>query len=218
MAATARSGFAPSQLTWRWSQTSGAPAQLADADAPTVRITLPPYRTTIGLRVTVTDPLGGQTIDDTIVNVNNEPVAQAVEPIVASPGGAVVRRLVASDPDGDSIRYTLLQGPAGMTVGRDDGKVQWVADGPGDRLARIAIEDAHGQRGSDVEVRVQVTGEDDGLGTASPLGAAGSGSGGGGAFGWVELGPGGVRAGLAGTRRLVRGRAAPGIGGNPRAV
>src|SRR5690606_4098370 len=56
VAANARSPFAHSQLAWRWTQTSGTPARLDDLDSSTLRLTLPPHRTTIGLRVTVTDP------------------------------------------------------------------------------------------------------------------------------------------------------------------
>ncbi|MBA3478590.1 MAG: S8 family serine peptidase [Lautropia sp.] len=183
--ASGRSSYADSQLSWRWTQTGGTPAQLAGADTATLRVTLPPFRTTIGLRVTVTDPAGVQTTEDTVVNVNNRPLAKAVTPVAARPGEAIVRQIEASDPDGDRVRYTLLQGPAGMTVGRDDGKLQWTAGKDGSQYARIAIEDTDGLRGEDVDVLVEVSATG-GVSLASPL--ASTGSGGGGAFGWMELG------------------------------
>ena len=181
--AIARSGYAASQLTYRWTQTSGTPAVLADVDAAAVRVTLPPYRTTVGLRVTVTDPAGSQTIDDAIVEVNNAPVAKALGPIEATPGESIVRYLGATDPDGDAVRYALLAGPQGMSVGRGDGKLEWTAADAGSFTVRVAIEDVHGRRGDDIAVDVRVG---EGLSTASPLRANGSGSGGGGALGWVE--------------------------------
>ena len=199
--ATARSHFAPSQLRWRWTQTSGAPARLDDAATPTLRLTVPPHRTTIGLRVTVTDPAGGQTIDDTLVEVNNPPVAAAGTPILAKPGDPVARRIVAVDPDGDAIRYALLQGPEGMTIGRADGELAWIADRVGSQVARIGIEDAFGVRGKDVEIDVTVS-ESGFASTASPFGT--SGSGGGGSFGWA----GGAVLGLA-LASLLRRRPSP---------
>ena len=183
--ASARSRYAPSQLAWRWAQTSGAPARLEGHDTPTVRLTLPPRRTTIGLRVTVTDPVGVQTIDETTIEVNNPPVAVEVAPVLAAPGDPVTRTIEASDPDGDAVRFTLLQGPEGMTVGRHDGRVAWVADRAGSQLARIGIEDAFGLHGEDVVIAIEVADPDRAF-AASPL-ATGR-PGGGGSFGWPGIG------------------------------
>jgi hypothetical protein len=203
--ASARSAYAPSQLNWRWTQTSGTAAQLADADAATLRVTLPALRTTIGLRVTVTDPLGGQTIDDTTIEVNNPPLSAAAGPIFARPGEALAHSLIATDPDGDPVRYTLLRGPEGMTIGRDDGRLQWLADGGGSQVVRVAIEDVHGLRGKDLELQVEV-GEGDRSSAVSPLGSRRSG--GGGAFGWAGL----ALLGLAlASLRLQRRQIPPGM-------
>ena len=182
--ATARSGYAPSQLAWRWTQTSGMPALIDQADLPTARITLPPHRSTVGLRVTVTDPAGAQTIDETTIEVNNPPVAAEVAPVFANPGDPVTRMIVAADPDGDAVRFTLLQGPDSMTVGRHDGRLAWVADRPGSQLIRIGIEDAFGLRGEDLGITLEV-GDRDQAFTAMPLGTQGSG--GGGSIGWAGL-------------------------------
>lgn len=201
--ASGRSNYADSQLAWRWNQTSGTPAQLADADTASLRVMLPAYRTTIGLRVTVTDPAGNQTIEDTIVTVNNRPAAATIAPVTVRPGAAIDLQVEALDPDGDPVRYTLLQGPAAMTIGRDDGRLNWTAGEEGVRYVRIAIEDSAGLRGDDVELQVAVSATGN-VSTASPLAA--SGSGGGGAFGWIELGLLGLalaslRPGSAGARR-----------------
>jgi serine protease len=181
--ANARSNYAASQLTYRWTQTSGTPALLADADTANLRLTLPANRTTVGLRVTVGDPLGRQSIDDTVVEVNNPPAVASVAAIAATPGESIVRYLGASDPDGDAVRYTLLRGPLDMRVGRADGKLEWLAAEVGRYPVRVAIEDVHGQRGADIEFDVRVVDE---LSTASPLHAPGGG--GGGAVGWAESG------------------------------
>ena len=185
VAATVSSRHAPGQLAWRWTQTSGSPAGLEDADKPTIRLTLPPRRTTVGLRVTVTDPAGGQTIDDAVIEVNNPPLAAPVEPVFAAPGDPVSRTIVASDPDGDAVRFTLLQGPEGMTVGRHDGRLEWLAGRAGSQEARVAIEDAFGVRGSDIAIAIDVA-EAGRIQSAGPL--ASSRSGGGGAFGWAAIG------------------------------
>jgi serine protease len=184
--ATARSSYAASQLVYRWIQTSGTPAVLANTDTANLHVTLPAYRTTVGLRVTVTDPLGGQTLDDAVIHVNNAPVAGFIGAVDTTPGATVVRYLTATDPDGDPVRYTLLQGPPGVTVGRGDGRLQWTASESGSYPVRVAVADAQGMRGSDIDIEIRVSDE---LSTASPLRANGTGSkGGGGAPGWVEFG------------------------------
>jgi hypothetical protein len=184
VAASARSPFAPSELAWRWTQTSGTPARLDDAGTSTLRLTLPPHRTTIGLRVTVTDPTGGQSIADTLVEVNNPPVAKAVLPVFAAPGDPIERTIVAIDPDGDAVRYTLLQAPDGMTVGRHDGHLAWIADRVGSQWVRVGIEDSLGLAGDDVVIPIEI-GDSSRAYSAAPAGAAGSG--GGGSFGWAGL-------------------------------
>ena len=107
-----------------------------------------------------------------------------VAAVFASPGDPVIRSIVAVDPDGDAVRFTLLEGPDGMTVGRADGRLAWVADRPGSQVVRIGIEDAFGLHGDDVSLPLEV-GDRDQAFTASPLAA--SGSGGGGSFGWSGL-------------------------------
>jgi hypothetical protein len=72
-----------------------------------------------------------------------------------------------------------------MTLGRQNGNLEWFADRPGSKLLRIGIEDEFGLRGSDITVALEV-GDADRAFTASPL--ATTGTGGGGSFGWVGFG------------------------------
>jgi hypothetical protein len=104
--------------------------------------------------------------------------------VFAAPGDPVSRTIAAVDPDGDGVRFTLLQGPDGMTIGRNDGRLEWVADRVGSQEARIGIEDAFGLRGSDIVIPIDVA-ETGRVHSAAPV--AGSRSGGGGAFDWAAL-------------------------------
>jgi hypothetical protein len=78
-------------------------------------------------------------------------VANAPPRITSTPGplgadGVLRYAVEAVDPDGDgALRYRLLEGPAGMTVGAYDGRLEW-APGPkaGRHKVAISVEDADG--------------------------------------------------------------------------
>src|SRR5690606_25927916 len=161
------------------------PVTLRNPDGPSVALELPPLRSVVGLRLAVTDPTGSVTVADGILRVNNPPVAWVAGPVVAAAGESFVTQLGASDPDGDAVRFTLLAGPAGLTVGRQDGRLRWTAGDIGHYLVRVAIEDVDGLAGEPLTFAIQVT---DGSSVGSPLPAAGtSGRGGGGSAGLAVL-------------------------------
>jgi hypothetical protein len=80
------------------------------------------------------------------------PVVNAPPRIVSEPGqfsadGIFRYALKTEDPDGDTaFRYNLVQGPTGMTVGFDDGKLTWnpAADAAGSHDVEIEVQDRFG--------------------------------------------------------------------------
>jgi len=81
-------------------------------------------------------------------------VANGVPEIVSEPRGleadGIFRyRVEARDPDGDpNLRYSLVEGPDGMTVGLQNGEVRWKArpDQAGAQRVAVAVEDTAGAR------------------------------------------------------------------------
>jgi len=80
------------------------------------------------------------------------PVVNAPPRITSQPGqigadGIFRYNVVAEDPDGDkSFRYRLNEGPPGMSIGFDDGKLKWEppADVAGSHPVEIEVEDLFG--------------------------------------------------------------------------
>jgi len=64
-----------------------------------------------------------------------------------APGAAFSTTLFATDPDaGDVLTFTLLEGPAGMTLGSTSGKLDWTpaAADTGTKTVRVKVEDQAG--------------------------------------------------------------------------
>lgn len=55
-------------------------------------------------------------------------------------------RIIASDPDGDTLTYTLKKGPQQMTVDGSSGSVKWEVPAAfiGDEIVSVAVSDGHG--------------------------------------------------------------------------
>jgi hypothetical protein len=81
-------------------------------------------------------------------------VANAAPRITSTPGalgkdGAFRYEVTAQDPDGDtSFRYRLVEAPAGMTIGFDDGVVAWQPgdDAEGNHAVEVEVSDLFGGR------------------------------------------------------------------------
>jgi hypothetical protein len=82
----------------------------------------------------------------TLTLANRAPVFLGA-PDIQGTGGGVSTRLTAEDPDGDrSLRFRLLEGPAGMTVDSVTGRLTW-RPGPdevGTHAVEVAVADAQG--------------------------------------------------------------------------
>lgn len=101
------------------------------------------------LRVTVRDGRGGSAADD--VRVMADPANRAptitTEAVRQAQAGALYRYDVdASDPDGDTLAWSLTLAPAGMTIDGATGVISWtpLAEQAGLRSALVRVEDGRG--------------------------------------------------------------------------
>lgn len=78
--------------------------------------------------------------------LNHPPVFSSQPNTEAIPGVAYVYQAKATDADMDALAYTLLSGPAGMTVDRVSGKVAWgpTSSDLGNQAVLLQVDDGHG--------------------------------------------------------------------------
>jgi len=80
------------------------------------------------VEIEVTDGRGGYAYQSYMIGVGEEgnrpPRITSTPTVTGTTGGTYVYQIVANDPDGDSLAYTLLDAPVGMTISTD-GKIEW---------------------------------------------------------------------------------------------
>ena len=105
-------------------------------------------QSTTGPPLTFYDPNGIQfTYDLQILGQLNRPPAFTSKPNnEAIPGQAYVYQATASDPDNDALTFSLLTGPAGMSVDPTRGKVTWSPQTSdlGNQAVLLQVDDGHG--------------------------------------------------------------------------
>ncbi len=103
--------------------------------------------------VRVSDGPGGHTVDRSYrIHVVAAPPANGAPAITSTPvkhgvaGELYIYQAAATDPEGHTVRWQLLEGPAGMTIGPDTGLVVWAAGESdlGTHAVRIKAIDAYG--------------------------------------------------------------------------
>ncbi len=115
-------------------------------------ITWTPNSTEVGtyyVLVQVSDGHGGyaeQGYNLTVKNVNDPPVITSTPVAVAKQGQKYIYNVVAYDPDGDALTYTLVHGPAGMSIEPQTGMLTWT---PGVKQygvynVTVMVSDGHG--------------------------------------------------------------------------
>jgi hypothetical protein len=144
-----------------------------DGDTLTYRLTTSPAGMTIGsaagliawtpdygqagdhaVEVLVEDGKGGRDTQSwtiTVGETNRAPEITSAAPTSGSEGDPYTYHLEASDPDGDTLSYSLTISPAGMTIDRATGLIQWTPDydQAGDHPVEVLVEDGRG--GSDTQ-------------------------------------------------------------------
>ncbi|HEY6871527.1 MAG TPA: Ig-like domain-containing protein [Geobacteraceae bacterium] len=103
---------------------------------------------------TATDGKGGTayaSLNLTVVHVNRPPVITTL----TLPGGRVDQQYVgtvaASDPDGDTLAFSLLAGPTGMTIDPASGALSWKPSLSDIRSYQLTVSVSDGKGGSDIK-------------------------------------------------------------------
>jgi hypothetical protein len=128
--------------------------------------------------VTVSDSVGGtatQNFTIAVTNVNDAPVISTTAPTAAEVGKAYSYDADATDDDGDTLSWSLVSGPADMTIDASTGAVSWTPPSNASETTNYSIMVSDGNGGTASEnVTLTVTG----TGSSS----SGGGGGGGGCF------------------------------------
>ncbi|WP_415233568.1 Ig-like domain-containing protein, partial [Pseudorhodobacter sp.] len=90
-----------------------------------------------------------------VTPVNDAPVITSQAAASVAEGQELSLQLTATDPDGDSLHFTLISGPAGATL-TADGLLRWVAGPVGARDFQVTVSDGAGGTASQT-LRVTVT-------------------------------------------------------------
>lgn len=118
------SGSSGESLSFSWTQLAGPAVALSGADGPTPFFTAPLLTGGFGsqvltfqLTVTSGSQSSTDTVDVTVANVNNAPMAEAVGPATVNEGSPVTLSGATSfDPDGDPIASFLWEQTGGPPV------------------------------------------------------------------------------------------------------
>ena len=101
--------------------------------------------------VTADDSRGGTasktfTLTVSSENTNSPPVFTSQPTLTAIAGGLYTYDATASDPDGDTLSYSLLSGPDGVVFNPVTGLLQWIptADQTGDHDFTLDVSDGRG--------------------------------------------------------------------------
>src|SRR5690606_14654556 len=75
---------------------------------------------------------------------NQSPVITSTPVEEVNSGQAYIYDVDATDPDGDSLAYSLVVPPAGMSIDEETGVIQWQESEPGFYPVTIAVFDGNG--------------------------------------------------------------------------
>lgn len=79
------------------------------------------------------------------VKENQPPVWQNQPGKQGTPKKMYTDAVLATDPEGSQISYSLIEGPSGMIVDENSGKIQYMPGKPGSHFIRIAASDEDGK-------------------------------------------------------------------------
>jgi hypothetical protein len=98
--------------------------------------------------VTVTDDDDDNatvSLNITVLDVNDSPTMQSIPSQTATQDIPITLQVVATDPDGDNLTYSLTAYPTGMTIS-SDGLISWMPTNSavGSHIVTVMVEDAAG--------------------------------------------------------------------------
>ncbi len=133
-----------------------------------------------GVRIMVTDGEGAtieQAFTVTVTEGNRPPNITSTPPQGATAGAAYQYQVIATDDDEDTLSYSLVEGPAGMSVSTG-GQVRWVPveDQEGDHGVAVRVTDQHGEAVTQSYTLRVDSGNRNPVITSIPVGSARSGS------------------------------------------
>lgn len=138
-------------LTFAWSlvaRPDGSAATLSDAGQPNASF-IPDRAGEYVVQLIVDDGYASSAPDTTIVTIsepppsNRDPQITSVAATTGQSGTPYLHQVVAADPDGDPLAYTLLVFPDGMTLSAA-GLVAWTPDQPGRFDVTVEVTDGRG--------------------------------------------------------------------------
>lgn len=123
----------------------------ADVPGGTAELNTASLKKKEGIMVTVTPFDGedqGAPFQSTVLFLSNRSPEITSVPPTSVTGGMFVYQVVAKDPDGDPIAFSLENAPAGMTIDSRSGRITWQApqgqSGRVEMQVRIAADDGDG--------------------------------------------------------------------------
>lgn len=106
----------------------------------------------VAVVVTPSDPFGeGSPKISQLVPVTNRPPEITSRPPAAADGGTYAYQLAATDPDGDTVSYRLVEGPAGMSLDPASGRLEWVPQPLPEQQAAVTLQVEDGKGGRSVQ-------------------------------------------------------------------
>lgn len=173
-----------SSYSYAWTQVSGPSVTLSGAATASLSFTAPATKgTAMVFKVVVTSSAGQSGSSSWTVSVNNPATADLPDSWTATAGTAFSTELEGSDADGDTVYFTLVSGPTGMTV--TDNVLSWPSPVAGTYSVVLAVSDDADASVSDAtQVTVTLTVSAAGSTTTSD---DDDGGGGGGALHWSAL-------------------------------
>lgn len=127
--ATARPG-ASTALSYRWQQVSGPAVVLADDNALQASFTAPSPGGAMVFRFTATDADGIAASGTVNVRANGLPVVAPVAAVTVTTGNPVSFRAAATDPENDTVTFSVTGLPSGATFNSTTGEFSWSSATP----------------------------------------------------------------------------------------
>ena len=92
-----------------------------------------------------------ESITITVEDVNRSPLISAMTDTTMSEGDSFTRQVDAADADGDTVRYSLVSGPRGMTIGAGTGEIAFTAGYTQSGTYAVTVKAEDGVDGEDTE-------------------------------------------------------------------